>query len=295
MPDDALLALSGACAPWQITDDALEALARHLLRPGPERGAALLGPRGSRLVHRVLPDRPGGRATYRHSRRLQRDLDGALRAHPGLGYRGTAHSHPGTLAEPSDQDLVAFSAVHAANPALGGELLFPIAVRTGRALVAPVLARWGQAHLIELDGGCLAGYTLRGPGGDNEPSEYGRHSEHGRDGGGPTVATVAIGVLPVGSFLRSVCAVGGSTFHDAGVVREPSSGLAWLRYRVGRHESWTEVLFAPTFPWTAPLIGQCDGPLHGPPWDLDRPLEDRARILGELISSSPPMASGGRR
>jgi proteasome lid subunit RPN8/RPN11 len=254
--------------PWQLTDDALAALNACLLGHPPERGAALLGPAGRPLITHVLPDPEAGTTTgYTHSPPLQQLLTAVLDRRPDLAYRGTAHSHPGAMAEPSRQDLAAFGAVRDTNPHLAPAPVFPIVVAAGRSALAEVTPAWGDDHLLDLPGGTLAGYALSSD----------------RDQAVP----VTLSVLPVGAVttaLRRSCDVG---CHEAGNVGEPTTGSFWLRYLLRPEESTAQpaisVLIHPGYPWVAPLLAIGDEPCWSPAWDLGAPPARRLALAADAL------------
>lgn len=236
-------------ADWQVTDDAVAALDACLLGHPPERGAALLGPAGRPLITHVLPDPDAGTSTgYTHSPALQQLLTSVLDRRPDLAYRGTAHSHPGAMAEPSRQDLAAIGAVRDANPHLTPAPVFPIVVAATRSALAEVTHTWGDEHLLDLSDGTLAGYAL---------SERRRRA-----------VTVRLSVLPVRAVttaLRRSCGVGCHVGrHEAGSVGEPSTGSFWLRHLLRPDEATgrptISVLIHPGYPWVPPLLAVGDEP-----------------------------------
>jgi proteasome lid subunit RPN8/RPN11 len=274
---------AGWAPPWRITDTALERLGQDLLAHAPERGAALLGPAGHRLVTHVLTDpETGSAASYRHSAALQHLLTQTLERGPDLAYRGTVHTHPGAMAEPSDQDGNAFRAVLLANPDLGPDVLFPILVCRPLEALGTIVESWGGDHLLPLPGGTLGGYTCRS-----------------RDGV-PEVTAVVVSVLAVHSFVTMVCADTDWTPHESGVVREPTTGAVWLRYVLSTRsgggsptglngaETSPEVLVSPCFPWAAPMFSTSSGAFWSPVWDLSLPHEDRVAAAASTLREQFP-------
>lgn len=88
-----------------VGDWVLAALEEALAAHAPERGGALLGPRGSPLVSHFVPD-PGAvadQARWEPSRALDAAVK-ALERDGGLELRGLVHSHPRGLDRPSAQD-----------------------------------------------------------------------------------------------------------------------------------------------------------------------------------------------
>ncbi|WP_242342243.1 ThiF family adenylyltransferase [Anaeromyxobacter terrae] len=90
----------------RILDAVLRALEEEIAAHPPERGGALVGPRGVPLVTQLVPD-PEGAATaasYRPSRALDARVK-ALERQDGLELKGIVHSHPPLLDAPSAQDV----------------------------------------------------------------------------------------------------------------------------------------------------------------------------------------------
>jgi molybdopterin/thiamine biosynthesis adenylyltransferase/proteasome lid subunit RPN8/RPN11 len=86
---------------WVLGD-----LEREVAAHPPERGGALVGPRGRPLVTRFVPD-PGAAASSA-SWAPSRALDAAVKAlerDEGLELKGVVHSHPAGLDRPSEQDV----------------------------------------------------------------------------------------------------------------------------------------------------------------------------------------------
>jgi proteasome lid subunit RPN8/RPN11 len=86
---------------WVLGD-----LEREVAAHPPERGGALLGPRGRPLVSRLVLD-PGAAASSA-SWAPSRALDAAVKAlerDEGLELKGVVHSHPAGLDRPSEQDV----------------------------------------------------------------------------------------------------------------------------------------------------------------------------------------------
>lgn len=266
--------------PWRITDTACDQLAGCLIGHDCERGAALLGPPNQRLITHVLPDpEPGTAVSYRHSDALRRLLEATLEGHPTLGYRGTAHTHPGAWAEPSAQDRMASRAVLDANPALGHDVLFPVVVDLPIAALDVVATAWGDDHLLTIDGGTLACYVL---------------AERGRVDGDHHVA-VTISVLGARAFVERLCANTDRLSRPGGTVREASTAVVWLRYLLTSPRTagdpgpsdHAQVLVHPDFPTAAPMFSVGDAPFWTPPWDPSLSEPDRqaraARALEESL------------
>jgi hypothetical protein len=87
-----------------VLDAVLQAVEREIAVFPPERGAALLGPRGRPLVTHLVPDPEAASASaYRPSRALDARVK-ALEREEGLALMGIVHSHPAGLESPSGQD-----------------------------------------------------------------------------------------------------------------------------------------------------------------------------------------------
>lgn len=86
---------------WVLGD-----LEREIAAHPPERGGALLGPRGRPLVSRFLPDPEAvaSGASWAPSRALDAGVK-VLERDEGLELKGVVHSHPPGLDRPSEQDL----------------------------------------------------------------------------------------------------------------------------------------------------------------------------------------------
>jgi molybdopterin/thiamine biosynthesis adenylyltransferase/proteasome lid subunit RPN8/RPN11 len=86
---------------WVLGD-----LEREIVAHPPERGGALLGPRGRPLVSRLLPDPEAvaSSASWAPSRALDAAVK-LLERDEGLELKGVVHSHPRGLDHPSEQDV----------------------------------------------------------------------------------------------------------------------------------------------------------------------------------------------
>ena len=89
-----------------VSDAVLRALQAEIATHDPERGGALLGPRGRELLTDFVPDGEGERtaSTYRPSRALAAEVI-ARERDAGLELKGIVHSHPPGFDEPSPQDV----------------------------------------------------------------------------------------------------------------------------------------------------------------------------------------------
>lgn len=253
--------------PWIITDTALADLDLHLGLPNPERGAALVGPDGVRLITGVVPDPvPGQRANYWHSSALDRRLKATLAARPGLTYKGTAHSHPAGMAEPSQPDAKAFRSTILGNPHLP-ELVFPIVVGVTTDQLAE---RYRGDHLVALTHGTLAPFCAIVEGSDT------------------TVARVALTIFPVQQTATAVADATGWLVHEIDWVTG-AGGVAWLML------SWTQdviddtivatALLPTTYPLGAPLVRTGDGTLFtSPAWN---PAGEHIAQLAAALTPAP--------
>ncbi len=88
-----------------VCDWVLRDLEREIAAHPPERGGALLGPRGRPLVSRFVSDPEAAitSASYAPSRALDARVK-AIERDEGLELKGIAHSHPRGLDRPSEQD-----------------------------------------------------------------------------------------------------------------------------------------------------------------------------------------------
>ena len=256
--------------PWLITDEALGLLNTHLATWAPERGAALLGPPGARLVTDVLPDpRPGQRDSYWHSDELRHALTERLSRDGTVTYRGTAHSHPGGLAAPSEPDRRAFRSTLDANPRLG-DLLFPIVVDRAVDDLAPGLC--GE-HLIALTDGTVAGFTALA------------------DGRSTTLHRVRLSVLPARAVATAIELELGWAPSSLAPVQGPG-GLPWIEM------AWTgpdgtpgaQLLLPTSFPVGAPLLRAEPGAgFSSPAWDPTDP-HPADRIVAALVPATQALA-----
>lgn len=257
---------------WTITDLALSAIDDHLARPVPERGAALVGPAGARLVTGIVPDPvPGQRADYWHSDDLRAALSATLARRAGLTYKGTAHSHPGGMAQPSQPDAKAFRSTILANPQLT-DLLFPIVVGLDESQLAE---HYRGDHLISLDHGCLAPF-----------SAY--VSENAA-----SVFRVPVNVMPALSTAETIANQAGWQVGSVDWVRG-ASGDVWVLLTWGDPANSSEELVAsvllPTaYPLAAPLVrARGEVSFTSPRWD---PGADHAGQILEALAPVPSISA----
>lgn len=261
---------------WAITDLALQTLDRELAAPVPERGAALIGGSGSRLIiGAVIDPRPGEAVSYWHSDQLREDLAGYLSDHPAQRYVGTVHSHPGGYAEPSGPDLQAFGSTLESNPEIR-EAIFPIVVGAPRSALPAVMARFGQDHLVDLEHGTLAGYSAHpGP-------------------GGLVVRPAPMHVVPVAEHT----AVAGAALTDRlGMPVEVrwgptmtigASGWVTAYFDVDGHPL-AGVALSQSYPLTPPMLWRVDDSAPAfPGWPASASGADLAEALGALFDSARP-------
>ncbi|HEY6005669.1 MAG TPA: ThiF family adenylyltransferase [Anaeromyxobacter sp.] len=137
---------------WVLGD-----LEREVAAHPPERGGALLGPRGRPLVSRFLPDpeAAASSASWAPSRALDAGVK-ALERDEGLELKGVVHSHPRGLDHPSEQDVRELAEGLRRNGHMPCYLA-PVITRGESAELAP--------HEIPLPSGKLSCFAAwRGPG-----------------------------------------------------------------------------------------------------------------------------------
>ena len=169
----------------RIGDWVLRAIGADLAARPPERGGALLGPRGRPLVTAFLPDLEAAStsASWRPSRALDARVKEA-EADGILELKGLVHSHPAGLDHPSDQDARELAVGLSVNPHMASYL-------------APIVTQ-GEP-------GPLGTHELALPGG--KVSWFGAF--RARDGGAE-VRAVEVAALPLlGDLERSAEALGG--------------------------------------------------------------------------------------
>lgn len=253
---------------WQITDEALTELDRHLAVPTPERGAVLLVARHTRLVVDVLPDPvPGESVSYWHSDQLNEALNRRLKTDPAVRYGGTVHSHPSGMAWPSQPDHVAFRNAMTQIPSLR-EALFPIVVQNpAETLRMP--EHYGSDHLVPLDHGTIAPYS-------GHPVSNGMQ-----------VAPCRLVVMPLRSSIDSALALLGDRGVTAGetTVFDGPKG-ARLAATIKEAGEQIHLVFPQEYPDLPPWI-LTQGRRSIPDWDESRPLEERlALAIGQALPSS---------
>ncbi|TVR16496.1 MAG: hypothetical protein EA401_01260 [Planctomycetota bacterium] len=136
-------------------DTVLKDIDQYILCHQPERGGALLGPRGQAVVSHFVPDPQAATTTvsYVPSAALGVAVR-QLETQEAVEYKGIIHSHPSSLAQPSGPDLVEFGEQLRVNPHLGW-FIAPIAVHGPGNPQA--------AHEIIRDQGRIAVYAARRP------------------------------------------------------------------------------------------------------------------------------------
>lgn len=264
---------------WAITDVALRVLDRELAAPVPERGAALIGAVGSRLVTAVLVDpRPGESASYWHSDALRERVAHWLDDHPEHRYVGTAHSHPGGHAEPSGPDREAFTNMLLANPGIC-DALFPIVVGW---LPPSLLGEQAFSdHLVELQHGTLAGFSAH------------LHA------GALVLRRASMRVVPVSAHCDHVAAalteVLGTPIAVRWGVTMEFGGTSWLTATFtmdGR--AVAGAAFSSAYPLIPPMIWRSDSsaPVF-PGWSADSGAADLTDALRALCLPDGPRRTSG--
>ena len=259
---------------WTITDLALSAIDNHLARPAPERGAALVGPAGARLVTGIVPDPiPGHRADYWHSDDLRAALSATLARRAGLTYKGTAHSHPGGMAQPSQPDAKAFRSTILANPQLT-DLLFPIVVGLGERQLA---GHYQGEHIVTLENGCLAPF-----------SAY-------VSGRSASVFRVPVNVLPALGTAETIANQAGWQVGGVDWVRGASGDvwvmLTWSDEEVSSEGPVATVLLPTAYPLAAPLVrARGHAAFTSPEWD---PGADHAGQVLQALNPRSTLSTSG--
>ena len=253
---------------WQITDEALAQLDRHLAVPMPERGAALLVARHTRLVVHVLPDPvPGESVSYWHSDQLNEALNRRLRDEPAVRYGGTVHSHPGGMAWPSQPDHIAFRSAMTQIPSLR-EALFPIVVQN-RTDSLRMPNQYGTEHLMPLDHGTLAPYS-------GHPTRSGMH-----------VAPCRLQVMPLRSSIDGALSVLNNLDITAGETKAidgPKGGRLLIQFNVDGEA--LQLVFPQEYPELPPWILN-EGRSSIPDWDFDLPSGERlAQAIRRSVHSA---------
>lgn len=260
--------------PWSITDEVLQLIDGELAEPTPERGAALIGARDSRMIiDAVVDPRAGERVSYWHSDGLRSRLADHLRNNPAHRYVGTVHSHPGGYAEPSGPDHVAFASTLDTNPTVR-EAIFPIVVQERRDDLGRVL-RLGENHLVDLPHGTFAGY-----------------SAHPIDGG-LVVRPAPMHVIPVHAH-SSVVAAALSEQRGAPVVASPAGlldlgGTSWLAVHFTLDGKVVAgAAFGPSYPVAPPMVWSpaTSTPIF-PAWPLTATGTDLASAVTDLLDAKP--------
>jgi molybdopterin/thiamine biosynthesis adenylyltransferase len=257
--------------PWAITDRALQLIDDHLAIPAPERGAALIAARDSRLIiDAVIDPRPGQVASYWHSDQLRERLSAYLADNPALRYVGTVHSHPGGYAEPSGPDHDAFANMLRTNPEIR-DAVFPIVVQKRREALGAVL-RLGTEHLIDLPHGTFAGY-----------------SAHPTDSG-LVVRPAPMHVVPAYRHCDEVAAALAERFDAPTTVRwgQPLtvSGTSWLTaHFTVDGDVVAGVALGPSYPATPPMAWTAESASPSfPAWPPAASGSDLIDAVGELLT-----------
>lgn len=270
--------------PWSITDLALHTIDAELAIPVPERGAALIAARDSRVISDVIVDpRPGQRVSYWHSDQLRIRLADYLAGNTAHRYVGTVHSHPGGFAEPSGPDHDAFANMLRTNPGVR-DAIFPIVVQERRDALGAV-RRLGDQHLIDLPHGTFAGY-----------------SAHPGDGG-LSVRPAPMHVIPIGAHGDAVAA---TLSERIGVPVAATSGkpvtlngTSWLTVNfIAGGRTVAGAALGPSYPATPPMVwtAASSSPTF-PVWPAGAGGTDLAQAITDLLPvavSSEPVPAPGR-
>jgi molybdopterin/thiamine biosynthesis adenylyltransferase len=234
----------------------------------PERGGALLGPRGRPLVTRFVPD-PDAAATaasWAPSRALDARVK-ALERDTGLELKGLLHSHRLGLEGPSERDALELAEGLRRNPHL--------ALYLGPIASAAPYERGAGAHVLPLRSGTISFHAAR----------------RTRDGGAE-ILPLAVRLVPLLRDLeRAAGELGGAS---AGVSLPEGDGAALVgRVRLADGVELT-LLVGEAYPELPPLVrlvtgGEPPEPLHVA-WDLAAPEEERlVRALRALAGGPGPL------
>jgi proteasome lid subunit RPN8/RPN11 len=249
----------------RISDSALAAIDEQLAAHPPERGAALLAPRGCPVITHVVQDTEAEATstTYRPSRALSERVR-HLERWAGLEYLGIVHSHPSGLDHPSGQDERAIATELRANGHLGSYVAFIVTQdRMVHAGPHEILLRTGKLS-------CFRVYRGRK--------------------GRVRVIPAAVAVVPLRRHLERL-----AVEYDGEVPLEYVSDLGQGPMPAGRIQLDGLVLYVVAshlFPDFSPIVLAMPdgGPVHQLPieWKLDVPPDDRL-----LAAVSPFLASPG--
>lgn len=251
-----------------VGDWVLRAIRAEVGDHPPERGGALLGPRGRALISRFVAD-PEAEATsssWAPSRALDARVK-ALERDEGLELKGLLHSHRPGLDGPSDRDALELAEGLRRNPHL--------ALYLGPVLAGGPHVALPSAHEVPLGDGRLCFHAAR-----RTPD------------GGAEILPLAVRVVPLLRDLERVAAeLGGGA---AEVFLPEGEGGVVLGGRVRlRGDVEVTVLATEAYPVLPPLVllGSEKDPeqLHVR-WGLELPEEDRlVAALRAAVDGPPPL------
>jgi len=258
--------MTSALSPITITDYALLQIESTVGRFTPEKGGALLGIPYEDTVTDFLfdPDAQVTSVVYHNTADLVR-LIAARESESEVRFKGILHSHPGTLARPSGQDLSEFATGLELNPGLP-------------TYVSPIvtfdLARPLDAHEIAVAGTRISFFGSR------------------RGSRGVSTFGMAPRVLPISESLeRAGLSAAAGLPALVYVDRVPFIGVN-IPGGNGLPDGECVVLFPTSFPTVPPLLIGPDGALLQIGWDLAIPVGDRlARALSERTTRQVRSAS----
>lgn len=209
-----------------FTDDVLAAVERDVASHPPERGGALLGPKGEPIVSVFLHDPAASTTstTYTPARALQ-DRVQALEASSGnLELKGILHSHPGALNQPSIGDLQAFADSLRKTPWLG-RFVTPI-VTTGRATAS---------HEVGIPSGRMSVFVVE------------------MIGGRPAVEPAQVNVVPICAHVDALAAELGGRATVPGVISLDGLRRLAISVKFARGGE-LQIIIDAGYPFTAPLV-----------------------------------------
>lgn len=270
-----------------FTDDVLESIDQLVTAHPPERGGALLGPKGQSLITQFILDEDAQvtGVAFNASRSLEGIVGRAEGADPATELKGILHSHPASFPQPSEQDHRAFADSLTKAPWLG-RFVVPIAT-SGNAPASD--------HRLPTASGNLSVFI----------------AEARRDQT-VVVQPASPHVLPLAADVRQLAhALGGQPGRTVLVA----VGTEYLPASVVQCEGFQlHVVVGASYPFTpptvlaVPVVDKPDHPLLDLPWVQGSPSSVTAlpmrwsqevpaseRLLAALVKAPPKSRSGAAR
>ncbi len=252
-----------------IADGVLGEIDAAIASHPPERGGALLGPRGSSILSELIPD-PEARtsaASYEPSDALRRRVL-EREADTGVSVLSIVHSHPGGLDRPSGPDEEEMRKALASNPRLQRFLAPIVTGGSGRRSLRP--------HELALAHGKVSVYAAR-------PAV-----------GGIEVGPVPVTVMPVAQSVGRVgeeLGLSGPIELGAAEIDERQLLQATLQLTGGAQLSF---LLSEHYPAIAPIVLFADsqGELDEIPIEWSLTIEPGERLLTAIEPELEAIASG---